>query len=73
MTKLALSKTGRFLSKAEILGVGVFSPLSTYYLTVSDSQSKAWSRTGPCSASRARVPELLLTTATAELKVTHLR
>ena len=27
--KLALSKTGRFLSKAEILGVGVFSPLSS--------------------------------------------
>ena len=26
---MALSKTGRFLSKAEILGVGVFSPLST--------------------------------------------
>ena len=26
--KLALSKTGRFLSKAEILGVGVLSPLS---------------------------------------------
>ena len=26
-TKLALSKTARFLSKAEILGVGVFSPL----------------------------------------------
>ena len=26
--ELALSKTGRFLSKAEILGVGVFSPLS---------------------------------------------
>ena len=26
--KLALSKTGRFLSKAEILGVGVFPPLS---------------------------------------------
>ena len=25
---LALSQTGRFLSKAEILGVGVFSPLS---------------------------------------------
>ena len=25
---MALSKTGRFLSKAEILGVGVFSPLS---------------------------------------------
>ena len=24
---MALSKTGRFLSKAEILGVGVFSPL----------------------------------------------
>ena len=28
-TKLALSKTGCFLSKAEILGVGVFSPLPT--------------------------------------------
>ena len=27
-TKLALSKKGRFLSKAEILGVGVSSPLS---------------------------------------------
>ena len=27
-TKLALSETGRFLSKAEILGVGVSSPLS---------------------------------------------
>ena len=27
--KLAFSKTGRFLSKAEILGVGVFSPLSS--------------------------------------------
>ena len=27
---MALSKTGRFLSKAEILGVGVFSPLSIY-------------------------------------------
>ena len=26
--KLALSEAGRFLSKAEILGVGVFSPLS---------------------------------------------
>ena len=26
---MALSKTGRFLSKAEILGVGVFSPLPT--------------------------------------------
>ena len=26
---MALSKTGRFLSKAEILGVGVFSPLSS--------------------------------------------
>ena len=26
-TKLALSKTGRFLGEAEILGVGVFSPL----------------------------------------------
>ena len=25
---MALSKTGRFLSKAEILGVGVFPPLS---------------------------------------------
>ena len=25
---MVLSKTGRFLSKAEILGVGVFSPLS---------------------------------------------
>ena len=25
---MGLSKTGRFLSKAEILGVGVFSPLS---------------------------------------------
>ena len=25
---MALSKTGRFLTKAEILGVGVFSPLS---------------------------------------------
>ena len=25
---MALSKTGRFLSKAEILGVGAFSPLS---------------------------------------------
>ena len=29
-TKLALSKTGCFLSKAEVLEVGVFSPLSTY-------------------------------------------
>ena len=27
---MALSKTGRFLSKAEILGVGVFSPLPKY-------------------------------------------
>ena len=27
---MALSKTGRFLTKAEILGVGVFSPLSIY-------------------------------------------
>ena len=27
--KLALSRTGHFLSKAEILGAGVFSPLST--------------------------------------------
>ena len=26
---MSLSKTDRFLSKAEILGVGVFSPLST--------------------------------------------
>ena len=26
--KIGLSKTGRFLSKAEILGVGIFSPLS---------------------------------------------
>ena len=28
---MALSKTGRLLSKAEILGVGVFSPLSKFY------------------------------------------
>ena len=28
---MALSKTARFLSKAEILGVGVFSPLSIYH------------------------------------------
>ena len=27
---MALSKTGRFLSKAEILGVGVFSPLPIF-------------------------------------------
>ena len=27
---MALSKTGRFLNKAEILGVGVFSPLSRF-------------------------------------------
>ena len=30
---MALSKTGRFLSKAEILGVGVVSPLSSYGIT----------------------------------------
>ena len=29
---MALSKTGRFLSKAEILGVGVFSPLPIFLL-----------------------------------------
>ena len=29
--KFTLSKTGRFLSKAEILGVGVFPPLSNMY------------------------------------------
>ena len=31
-TKLALSKTGRFLSKAEILGVGSFPPLFNFKL-----------------------------------------
>ena len=31
-TKSACSKTGRCLSKAEILGVGVFSPLSIFVL-----------------------------------------
>ena len=31
---MALSKTGRFLSKAEILGVGVFSPLASYLFEV---------------------------------------
>ena len=31
---MALSKTGRFLSKAEILGVGVFSPLSFEIVTI---------------------------------------
>ena len=30
--KLALSKTGRFLSKADILGVGVFPPLLKFKL-----------------------------------------
>ena len=30
--ELALRKTGRFLSKAEILGVGVFSPLPIWFL-----------------------------------------
>ena len=28
---MALSKTGRFLTKAEILGVGVFSPLPIFW------------------------------------------
>ena len=31
---MALSKTGRFLSKAEILGVGVFCPLSSKDWTI---------------------------------------
>ena len=37
---MALSKTGRFLSKAEILGVGVFSPLSNYDFWHSSASSK---------------------------------
>ena len=37
---MALSKTGHFLSKAEILGVGVFSPLPNYgYLAWMPSES----------------------------------
>ena len=38
-TKLALSKTGRSLSKAEILGVGVFSPLSKTLMQMSKEDS----------------------------------
>ena len=37
---MALSKTGRFLSKAEILGVGVFSPLSKFNRNLGDSNTK---------------------------------
>ena len=37
--ELAHSKTGRFLSKAEILGVGVFSPLSKYGVFCEDLRS----------------------------------
>ena len=44
---MVFSKTGRFLSKAEILGVGVFSPLSTKFAldtSILAALSKALSR-----------------------------
>ena len=38
---MALSKTGRFLSKAEILGVGVFSPLPSLSRVESEEGKRA--------------------------------
>ena len=41
--EIGLSKTGRFLSKAEILGVGVFSPLSIHVFPSVNVDSEEWS------------------------------